>query len=157
MIETTRSRPNNSNPDQRSSNASNQADQLDEIMLVLKDIREEMVNIKQHILALELSDQDQKTYFWRQSPELFIYTSYTESLTCSYHDVPSGLISNNLPSTNVSSPHIKARNHEVQEFQSVHANINSKLDTLTTHISRFIDSITYDRSTTEGAFDASSK
>lgn len=69
-----------------SSNASNQADQLDEIMLVLKDIWEEMVNIKQRILALELSDQDQKTYFWRQSPGLFIYTSYTESLTCSYHD-----------------------------------------------------------------------
>ncbi|CAB5199040.1 uncharacterized protein OCT59_014544 [Rhizophagus irregularis] len=71
--------------------------------------------------------------------------------------VPSGLIPNNLLSTNVSSPCIEAHDHEAQELHSVYANINSKLDTLTTYIGRFIDSITCDRSTMEGVFDASSK
>lgn len=40
-----------------SSAASDHADQLNEIMLVLNQIRDEMAGVKQRILALELLDQ----------------------------------------------------------------------------------------------------
>jgi hypothetical protein len=166
------------------------SERITEILAILKEVQLEVANVKQRILALELSDQRmtkiERHLFGdkvpdklfvppdptssnqsvdmaldhndvlpqhRQLPSSFSHTT-TSALNISNYTPSPHLISNSNDNSNPSSPslfqptasfgtitppRIEARDQEVKSIYSTQASIESKLDSITSHLSGYLN------------------